>query len=295
MIAALVGPIVLILLNVSAVSPRDNRGQGNIAIGPNPISGSWIIVVPAGTDKARLQLEWQQEKGASVHVLLMQLQGLSATQVHSSGAPVNFQLVREAGTFTFTGSFRRGTGTGEWTFKGNLAFVDELRKHGYEQTTEAELYALALSDVGTAYISELERAGYRKLTVSQLVSLYTNDVRADYIISLGSAGYSGLPPNVLVALRSNGITANETSVFKQLISGVITSGQLIALKSNGVTDGYIKSLLDAGYKQLTARQLIALRANGVTPDFIQRLQDRGYKNLTVERILSLRNKLPMEF
>jgi len=290
--AVVFSSLVLILLNVSTVSSRNRRNESNI---PGPMSGSWIIVVPAGSDKARLQLQGQWKNNASVHVPLLQLQGLSTTEVHSNGSSVNFQLVREAGKFTFTGLFRKGTGTGEWIFKGNSAFLDGLTKHGYEHITEEDLYALALSDVGITYIRELELAGYRRLTTTQMVGLYTNNVTTDYIASLESVGYKKLSPNELVALRSNGITAKDASIFSKLVVGNIPAVQLIALESNGVTEAYIRSLQDVGYNQLTAGQLIALRTNGVTRDFIQRLQQRGYERLTVERILSLRNKLPMEF
>ncbi|HEX6716520.1 MAG TPA: hypothetical protein VF088_05385 [Pyrinomonadaceae bacterium] len=210
--------------------------------------------------RVRLKLEPNGSRAwVSTHLALTQFQGLTAEQLLSTTSPVNFRLVREAGTFTFSGSFHERAGTGQWRFNADPAFVSLLRQHGYEQPTSEELYALAVGDVRGSYIADLERAGYQKLPISQLVSLYTNDVSAEYINSLQSAGYSAISPNELVALRSNDVSVP-----------------------------YIKSLGDMGYKGLTTAQLIALRTNGVTRDFIERLQKGGQKNLSVERLLSLR-------
>jgi len=224
------------------------------------MTGQWSIQVTR-EGRARLQLQ-SDDKGkgrASFHLALTEFAGLTEAQVVSSASRVDFRLVREAGTISFSGTFHDRAGTGQWTFAADPAFVSFLRKHGYEQPTSEELYALALGDVRESYIAELERAGYRKLAITQLVSLYTNGVSPAYIAGLQAFGYTAIPPNELVALRSN-----------------------------DVSESYIKSLADVGYKGLTSAQLLALRTNGVTRAFIERLEKRGQKNLTVERLLSLR-------
>ena len=224
------------------------------------MTGQWSIQATRD-GRARLQLQsGDKARGrASFHLALTQFAGLTEAQVVSSASRVDFRLVREAGTISFSGSFHDRAGTGQWTFAADPAFVSFLHKHGYEQATNEELFALAISDVRQSYITELERAGYRRLLISQLVSLYTNGVSPAYIAGLQAFGYTTIPPNELVALRSNDVSAS-----------------------------YIKSLADVGYKGLTAAQLLALRTNGVTRDFIERLEKRGQKNLSVERLLSLR-------
>jgi hypothetical protein len=260
-------------------------------VAPADMTGEWTIQAQR-EGRVRLQLR-RSEKGkdrasVSIHVGLPQFQSLTEEQVFSNAATVNFRLVREAGTFTFSGSFHKGAGTGQWTFKAEQTFVSLLRKHGYQQPTSEELYALAIGDVRGSYIADLERESYSNLPISQLVSLYTNGVGVDYIAGLRSAGYTAISPNELVALRSNGVTMNDARVLQGLVSGDLPAQQLIALKSNDVSVPYITSLGDVGYKGLTAAQLLALRTNGVTRDFIERLKRRGQTNLTVERLLSLR-------
>jgi hypothetical protein len=224
------------------------------------MTGQWTIQATR-EGRARLQLQSADKaKGrASFHLALSQFSGLTEAQVVSSASRVDFRLVREAGTISFSGSFHDRAGTGQWTFNADPAFVSFLRNHGYEQLTNDDLFSLAISDVRGTYVEELKREGYGKLPIGELV-----------------------------ALRSNGVTADDARVLRALVSGNIPAQQLIALKTNDVSAPYIKSLADVGYKQLTAPQLLALRTNGVTRDFIERLEKRGQKNLTVERILSIR-------
>ena len=210
--AAFLAPLLLLLLS------NQNR-----------MSGKWTIDIPAGAQKARLVLHQagNDDRWASVHVPLAQLQGLSP-----SNAITTFQLTRDAGTFSFTGSFQNGRGSGDWTFKGSSTFASELRKHGYDQLFDDRLYRLALNNLTAAFIAELAHAGYRNLSVEELISLYSNNVRASYIESLKSVGYSKLAPR-----------------------------DLIALKTNGVTDAYIKSLQNRGHKDLSVQRILSLRTN----------------------------------
>jgi hypothetical protein len=195
------------------------------------MTGQWSIQ-SQGNGHVRLQLSADKGKSrASIRFALTEFQGLTEEQLFSASR-VNFRLVREAGIFTFSGSFHEGTGTGQWTFNADPAFVSLLRQHGYKQTTNVELYALAVSDVRGSYIADLEREGYRTVPINQLVGLYTNDVSVPYIKSLGDVGYKGL-----------------------------TAAQLISLRTNGVTRDYIEQLARRGQKNLTVERLLSLRTN----------------------------------
>lgn len=231
---AVILPLAL-FFTMSNVFLRASRGENNIVMVQNRmsahLSGRWTIDVPAGADKARLQLQ-QGNDSLSVHVPLAQFTGLNASALRSEVSNTGFQLARDTGTFTFNGSFQSGRGSGEWSFKGNSAFVSDMRKHGYDQLTEENLYRLALNNITASYIGELAQAGYRNLPVNALISLYSNNVRADYINGLAATGYAKLSPN-----------------------------DLIALKSNGVTETYIKSLQGRGHKNLSVQQILSIRTN----------------------------------
>ena len=199
------------------------------------MTGYWFIQ-DRRDGRVRLQLRaGDTEKGrasVSTQLALAQFQGLTQEQIASRQC-INFQLVREAGTFSFSGSFRKRLGKGEWTFNPVQAFLALLYEYGYEQPTNEQLFALAASDVRGSYIVELDREGYRKVPFSQLVALYSNGVSLPYIKSLGDAGYKGL-----------------------------SAPQLIALRTNGVDREFIERLERVGQKNLTVQSLLSLRTNG---------------------------------
>src|ERR1043165_1639092 len=99
----------------------------------------------------QLQLNGKGLASVSTQIALAQFQGLTEAQLTSS-ANVTFQLEREAGTFSFSGSFRGRSGTGQWTFAAAPGFLALLREHGYGQPTNEQLFALASSDVRGSYI-----------------------------------------------------------------------------------------------------------------------------------------------
>ena len=199
------------------------------------MTGQWFIQ-DRRDGRVRLQLRAGDKAygiaSVSTYLALTHFQGLTEEQLVSSAA-ANFQLAREAGTFSFSGSFRRRAGTGHWTFNAAPAFLALLRDYGHAPPTNRELFALAASDVRGSYIEELEREGYRKVPVSQIVALYTNGVTLPYIKSLGDAGYKKL-----------------------------TGSQLIALRTNGVDREFIERLEAHGQKNLSVASLLSLRTNG---------------------------------
>ena len=172
--------------------------------GTSGMTGKWSIEWRRD-GRVRLQLQSSAKGLASVssHVALAQFQGLTEAQLAAS-ADVRFQLVREAGTFTFSGSFGGGSGTGQWTFNAAPVFLAVLRQHGYEQPTNQQLFALASSDVRGSYIAELEREGYQKIPHSEVVALYSNGVDREFIERMKNHGQKNLTVERLLSLRTNG-------------------------------------------------------------------------------------------
>ena len=233
-IAALLLPLALPFFIMSNIFSRASQSENNFIVEQNRaeqngMSGTWSINIPGGATTARLQLR-RGDESLSIHVPLAQLQGLDASAAGTSQA--GFQLARDAGTFTFTGSFQNGRGSGQWTFKGNSDFVSNVRKHGYDHLTEEDLFRLVLNNISASYIAELAQAGYRNLPVSTLNALYSNGIRTGYITGLAATGYAKLSPS-----------------------------DLLALKTNGVTETYIKSLQARGYKNLSVQEILSIRTN----------------------------------
>ena len=112
--------------------------------------GTWEIR-PSGTNgvvNLRL-MELHSSSGSNVRV--EQLEGLTAAQLAGAGGPVQFRLRRDAGTFSFEGVLRNGTGAGTFSFTPDPAFPAELVKRGFARPTPVEQYQLARHDVVTRF------------------------------------------------------------------------------------------------------------------------------------------------
>ena len=76
------------------------------------------------------------------------MRGLSIAQATGSGAAVNFQIVRDAGTLNCEGWFKNGSGSGHFTFTPNQSFANEMRSLGYQNMTDETLFSMAVHDIG---------------------------------------------------------------------------------------------------------------------------------------------------
>src|SRR5207245_9767983 len=123
----------------------------------------------------------------------------------SSGAHVQFQLRRDAGTFNCEGWFKDGNGSGHFTFAPNAAFAAELKKQGYGEPTYEQQFSMAMSDVSLAFIKELKNQGYEKPTVDELAQLGNHGVRLEYIQGLKSLGYMVKATEWLRCMRAHGV------------------------------------------------------------------------------------------
>lgn len=170
------------------------------------MTGQWCIQ-DRRDGRVRLQLHANARSNGlasvSVQLALTQFEGLTEEQL-GSNERVNFQLVREAGTFDFSGSFRKRAGTGEWTLNPAPAFLALLGGYGYVQPTARELFALTASDVNAAYIASIRSAGYNAISLKELVALRSNGVDREFIEQVQQRGQTNLSAIRLLSLRTNG-------------------------------------------------------------------------------------------
>ena len=168
--------------------------------------GQWSIQDRCN-GRVRLQLHANARSNGlasvSAQLALTEFQGLTEEQLGSSER-VNFQLVREAGTFSFSGSFRKRAGTGEWTLNPAPDFLALLHEYGYAEPTNRDLFALTASDVNAAYIASIRAAGYHSISLKELVALRSNGVDREFIEQLQKRGQKNLSAIRLLSLRTNG-------------------------------------------------------------------------------------------
>jgi hypothetical protein len=243
--------------------------------------------------------------------------GLSAERLRGPIGPVTFQIQREPGTFSCTGSAGEGSGAGQFTYAPNARFDDALASRGigrpnYKESLElaiagttlafadqirasaqhatvADLVRVVQHGVNPRYVSDLASLGYKVTSLDQLVRLRDHGVSTDFIRAVQNAGYRNLSPEDLVRLADHGVREKFIADMRAAGYTQVTADQLVTLRDHGVTPRYIGDLAAAGYKNLSADDLVALRDHGVSVAFVDRLKSHGYNNLSVRDLIRLRD------
>src|SRR5438046_3985636 len=83
--------------------------------------GAWHL---SQRDDGRMQIELISEHNNNSHSIERSaFTGLTAAQIDAgSDTPVDFRMIRDAGTLHFTGTFIHGDGVGRFTFEPNASY-----------------------------------------------------------------------------------------------------------------------------------------------------------------------------
>jgi hypothetical protein len=183
----------------------------------------WLMEFKTGENKVHLAMRYiSQHDVASgfssngFQVSPEQLVGLTRDQAMSTGAHVQFQLKRDAGTFNFDGWFKEANGSGHFTFTASAPFAAELNKQGYATPTDEQLLSMAMNDVRFALISELKAQGYEQPSLKQLVDMGNHGVRLEYVQGLKSLGYNLKSIDFLIEMKDHGVNLNDTIVLRSI-------------------------------------------------------------------------------
>ena len=251
-------------------------------------AGTWAVHASKAPGMVHLEMREDRSSSGST-VPVSQLEGLTSAQMSGDGGPVRFSVRRDAGTFTFEGTFRSGVGGGTYSFAANPAFTSELEKRGISRPSATEQYELAKHDVGLALVDELNRQGYPKPSVADLVRAGHHGVRLDYVKELDQLGYRVGTMDALVKLRDHGVTPNYIREMSAIGLPKLSADELVRVRDHGVTPEFARALKDAGYGSLTIDQLVKTRDHGVTPEYIRELKALGYGSLDLEQLIKTRD------
>lgn len=295
------------------------------------LDGAWTASME---DKAPGKIHMNMNRGRHHNfghtMALADFTGLSEAQIRAtSSTPVRFQLVREAGTVSYEGSFREGHGAGQFTFTGNGNYANTLRSMGLKldlkgnQSEEAELFTLAVLDVSTAYIRsmraegfdvpldkylsmrifnvtpeyvrEMRGLGYRNIDADELITTKIHKVTPDYIRKMRAAGWD-LSLDELTASRIHKATPEFAEEMRKLGYGNLDHDDLIAFRIHRVTPEFIASMRELGYDKLSADDLVAFRIHRVTPEFVRELKAAGYSGIPPQKLISMKiHKIDVKF
>lgn len=218
------------------------------------------------TDAGRVTFSIQHRQNGqrsgnwSQSVALTDLQGLGATQLMAKTAtPIRFALIRPAGRFDCTGSFRTSDGQGNCTFAADAAFSAMLARRGVGRPRLDQSFALTMSNFRPEILDALAAAGHARPTLDQSVALGIFKIAPAYVRGLSDAGYR-----------------------------IGSIDQLIAFKIHNITPAFIASFAKLGYRDLPAEKLVQLRIFGVTPGDVRALQARGIAAPSADQLVQRR-------
>ena len=263
-------------------------------------TGDWTASSADDPAKIHLNLELRREKGHR-HQMgqtydFGDLQGLSSEQV-SSGGPVKFSLVREAGRVDCEGSFQNGKGSGTFNFTGNQSFVLAMKSRGFDfeddsnsdnrHDPEERLFAATTLNVTTALADDLASAGFGQLHVNDLFKAAIFKIDSKFMREMKATGFPNLKMEDLVKARIFKINADFVSQVTQMGFSKESFEGLIKMRIFKITPEFISEVRNEGLTDLSIEDLVKLRIFKIDGEFIRQAKADGVP-LKVERLVQRR-------
>jgi len=216
-----------------------------------------------------------------------QLRGLTESVFGSSGTKVEFDVIRDAGTFHCEGWFADGKGSGHYTFNPNGGFVAELVKRKIGAPTSEQLMRLAMNDTSIAFVDSLLTAGY-KFDVAKLVRAANHGVSEEYVNGMSKLGYKPETMDQLIRMRDHGVDPEYVRELATAGMKDMPTEQIVKMRDHGVDASFIHGLEKYGIKGLDGSELARLRDHGVDLEFIEGFRKFGF-TLSPQELIRLRD------
>jgi hypothetical protein len=246
---------------------------------------------------------------------LASLTGLSAADINSTAANVQFAMSRPAGTISFEGRFANGNGAGNFKFAPSEPFVRDMASLGYTafkdddllmfattefspqtvrdlralgyQPTQKEIEEVAIFRIDANAVKEYARLGYPNLTLRELVNFRVGNVNAAYVNGMRELGYTDVSANKLANLAILGVTPAYVRELRAAGLTNLTPHEAENLRIGNITPAKIDAYKKLGYS-LSPRELSEFGIQGVTPKMIEELRAMGYTDLTPHQLTEMR-------
>jgi uncharacterized protein (UPF0335 family) len=324
---AMCGAVILMFSAFVLLPPENGAGRLTGLTGAqaadNVFSGAWTAELSRSQpDKIQFTFHNNSSQGnfsiSGSTIAFAELRGLTREAATSAKSEVNFNIVREAGTFACEGFFKEGKGAGFWTLTPNPAFIAAMRGRGYDNLKDEDLRRAAFNDLKVKYIDDLKQAGYDRLdfnqlsraashtitpqfiselrgtgfenlTMEQLIRARNHEINAEYIKEVRTMGFDKQPLETLIRLRNHEITREFIDRMRTAGFENLSPEQLIRLKNHDITPEFVNEIKAEGFSEISVETAIRLKSRGVDRDFIRRAKGRGLTNLTLEQLIRLRS------
>lgn len=286
--------------------------------GEDTISGTWRSKLIYFGDSVKFELRTEDDREIDLTIDPQDLDGLTRSDLKTTGEPLRFGWVRDAGTIRFEGVGRWfGRPSGTFTLEPDAEFEEELAGVGIPAPSSAQLLQLVLYDVSRRTVSALGEAGYDDLSTRDLIRLEQYGLSPQFIAGMQELGYR---PSVddLIRLRYYGVRINEVHRLAALDLTGIPADDVIRFRKHGLHPEYLRGMADAGFPPSEIDSVIRMRAHGLKPaevaslmavegfdlevedlirlhqraidaDYLDGVSGSGKTELTVEEVMRLRN------
>jgi hypothetical protein len=256
------------------------------AVAQDQLRGTWTAEISSKhPDQLQLNLYRQSKQSQMGNTMnISDFRGLDRASIDAANTPVRFQLVRDAGTVQFDGTFNKGLGHGEFNFSASQEYLSAMKQMGY--SIDSKAFELAMIDVSRAYAKEIKDLGYTP-DLQGLIEARIFKVGRDQINGLKSVGVTDLSLHKLVEYQIFNVTPDYVREMRAAFPN-ISLDKMVEMRIHKATPEFAKEMAQLGYSGLTADQLVAFRIHKVTPEFIREVADLGFKNLGPDQLVEFR-------
>lgn len=199
---------------------------------------------------------------------LSDLDGLTR-DAFERGGPVQFRLIRPAGTLACAGTGHDHRADGNCALTPDPTFADRLASRGIARPDRDQSFALTMSGVSLDVLDSLRAEGWATPSLDEVVQLGIFHITADLVRGFARAGYKGGAIETLVAFKIHGVTSEAIRDYAALGYEGLGQENLLAFRIHRVTPDYVRSMRALGLRGLTPETLIQLRIFDVTPEYVR--------------------------
>ena len=202
----------------------------------------------------------------------------------SADGPVSMTIAREAGTIRLDGQMDDGQGSGKFTFTPDPNYVADLKRAGFGNVSDDDVFRLCAHDVDRASIREARSLGLRDLTLEGLIRMRSHGVTPEFVRALNNAGYSNLAVEEVIRLQIHGVTP-------EYVRGLVSAGkkpspeEIVRFKIHGLEPAYVSTLS----RWFGPEEMVRLHLNGVSADDVRQFRALGYESAGAEDLVRLQN------
>ncbi|UCG62346.1 MAG: M56 family metallopeptidase [Candidatus Zixiibacteriota bacterium] len=207
------------------------------------------------------------------------------------GSNIQFQMIRDAGTFFFEGDIESDDGEywgeGECHFRPNSEYIEKMAELGHRIRSDRDIWTLVIHNVQLAFAEGIHDAGYERISLDRLIELHIHRVTPEFIAELAELGYHDLPLQRLIEMRIHKATPEYIRELAKAGYTDLEPSELVEMKIHRVDPDYIQAFSDLGYRDLRVSKLVEMSIHRVTPRVVKELKELGYDNLDPSKLVEM--------